>query len=168
MLRFHAMRLYALVWAANPTTVSSAFGLARQLMHEGEVELAVAALDRVPQSSRHNRMASLTAILCLVNRELTESRIRTAARRLEEIPNTEPRFLQVKIFVLRAALTFLRDNGVSAAASAKPLFEYDFTLRGLRRGLAMTLREQARVAPYAKHRYALVDLANAVRPSTLF
>ncbi|WP_311357044.1 serine/threonine protein kinase [Corynebacterium riegelii] len=168
MLRFHAMRLYALVWAANPTTVSSAFGLARQLMHEGEVELAVAALDRVPQSSRHNRMASLTAILCLVNRELTESRIRTAARRLEEIPNTEPRFLQVKIFVLRAALTFLRDNGVSAAASAKPLFEYDFTLRGLRRGLAMTLREQARVAPYAKHRYALVDMANKVRPSTWF
>ncbi|OFT81499.1 serine/threonine protein kinase [Corynebacterium sp. HMSC29G08] len=168
MLRFHAMRLYALVWAANPTTVSSAFGLARQLMHEGEVELAVAALDKVPQSSRHNRMASLTAILCLVNRELTESRIRAAARRLEEIPNTEPRFLQVKIFVLRAALTFLRDNDVATAASGKQLFEYDFTLRGLRRGLALTLREQARVAPYAKHRYALVDMANKVRPATWF
>ena len=32
----------------------------------------------------------------------------------------------------------------------------------------MTLREQARVAPYAKHRYALVDMANKVRPSTWF
>ena len=168
MLRFHAMRLYALVWISNPTTVSSAFGLARQLMHEGEVELAVNALDRVPQSSRHHRMASLTAILCLVAQDLTESRIRRAARRLETIPNTEPRFLQVKIFVLRAALTFLRDNGISAAASRKPLFEYDSTVRGLRRGLAITLREQARVAPYAKHRYALVDMANKVRPATWF
>ena len=27
MLRFHSMRLYALVWVTNPTTVSSAFGL---------------------------------------------------------------------------------------------------------------------------------------------
>lgn len=168
MLRFHAMRLYSLVWMANPTTVSSAFGLARQLMNEGEVELAVAALDKVPQSSRHHRMAQLTAILCLVAQDLTESRIRRAARRLEEIPSTEPRFLQIKIFVLRAALTFLRENKVRSAASPKPLFEYDFTIRGLRRGLAITLREQARVAPYPRHRYALVDMANKVRPATWF
>ncbi|GAA1166330.1 Serine/threonine-protein kinase PknG [Corynebacterium glaucum] len=168
MLRFHAMRLYSLVWLANPTTVSSAFGLARQLMNEGEVELAVAALDRVPQSSRHHRMAQLTAILCLVAQDLTEARIRRAARRLEEIPSTEPRFLQVKIFVLRAALTFLRQNRVYGAASHKPLFEYPFNVRGLRRGLAITLREQARVAPYPRHRYALVDMANKVRPATWF
>ena len=168
MLRFHALRLYSLVWLTNPTTVSAAFGLARQLMNEGEVELAIAALDRVPQSSRHSRMASLTAILCLVAQDLTESRIRGAARRLEAIPNTEPRFLQVKIFVLRAALTFLRDNGVYGAASTKPLFEYDFNRRGLQRGLAMTLRDQARVAPFSRHRYELVDMANKVRPATWF
>ena len=44
-LRFHATRLYALVWLTNPTTVSSAFGLARMLMCEGEVDLAIKALD---------------------------------------------------------------------------------------------------------------------------
>ncbi|WP_066523972.1 serine/threonine protein kinase [Corynebacterium bouchesdurhonense] len=168
MLRFHAMRLYSLVWVSNPTTVSSAFGLARQLMSEGEVELAVDALDRVPQASRHSRMAALTAILCLVSDELTESRIRRAGRRLDEIPSTEPRFLQLKISVLRAGLTFLRDNNVDRAAGDSPLFEYDFTQRGLRRGLAITLREQARVAPYPRHRFALVDMANKVRPSTWF
>lgn len=168
MLRFHAMRLYSLVWVSNPTTVSSAFGMARQLMSEGEVELAVDALDRVPQASRHSRMAALTAILCLVSGELTESRIRRAGRRLDEIPSTEPRFLQLKISVLRAGLTFLRDNNVDRAASDSPLFEYDFTQRGLRRGLAITLREQARVAPYPRHRFALVDMANKVRPTTWF
>lgn len=54
------------------------------------------------------------------------------------------------------------------ADSTMPLFEYTFSLRGLRRGLAITLREQARVAPYAQHRFALVDMANKVRPATWF
>ena len=168
ILRYNALRLYALVWQTNPTTVSAAFGLARLLMAESEVELAVAALDRVPQSSRHHRMAKLTSILNLVSAELTESRIRRAARRLEEIPSNEPRFLQIKVYVLRAGLTFLREAGVEKAASDHNLFEYPFTSRGLRRGLAVTLREQARIAPYAKHRYALVDMANKVRPPTWF
>ena len=168
VLRFNALRLYSLVWLTNPTTVSSAFGLARLLMAEREVELAVAALDKVPNSSRHHRMARLTTILDLVSDELTESRIRRAARRLEEIPSNEPRFLQIKVYVLRAALTFLRDAGVDRAVSDHPLFEYEFTTRDLRRGLATTLREQARIAPYARHRYALVDMANKVRPATWF
>ena len=167
-LRLNAMRLYALVWAANSTTVSSAFGLARQLMFEREVEMAVAALDKVPQQSRHHRMAKLTSILYLVGDTLTESRIRRAARRLEEIPTNEPRLLQIKVAVLRAGLTYLMDNDLESASSKTQLFEFDFTVKGLRRGLAITLRQQARRAPYAKHRYALVDTANKVRPSTWF
>lgn len=167
-LRMNAMRLYALVWAANSTTVSSAFGLSRQLMFEREVEMAVAALDKVPQQSRHHRMAKLTSILYLVGDTLTESRIRRAARRLEEIPTNEPRLLQIKIAVLRAGLTYLMDNNVESASSKTQLFEFAFTVKGLRRGLAITLRQQARRAPFAKHRYALVDTANKVRPATWF
>lgn len=167
-LRFHALQLYGLVWRTNPTTVSSAFGLARMLMAENQVEMAVAALDRVPQASRHHRMAQLTTILHLVSGALTESRIRRAARRLEEIPTNEPRFYQIKIAVLSAALTFLRESGLRAAASPNELFEYPFTQRGLRIGLAETLRLQARLAPFPRHRYALVDMANQVRPSTWF
>ncbi|RSZ65157.1 serine/threonine protein kinase [Corynebacterium hylobatis] len=168
VLRFNTIGLYGLVWATNPTTVSSAFGLARQLMAEGQIEMAVAALDRVPQASRHHRMAQLTTILQLISGTLTESRIRRAARRLEEIPTNEPRFLQIKIAVMSAGLNFLRDAGVESAASPNDLFEYPFTQRGLRYGLAYTLRQQARQAPFARHRYALVDLANQVRPVTWF
>ena len=60
-------------------------------------------------------MAKLTTILQLVSGELTESRIRRAARRLEEIPTNEPRFLQIKTAVLAAGLNFLRDAGVAEA-----------------------------------------------------
>ncbi|AIG64713.1 serine/threonine protein kinase [Corynebacterium atypicum] len=168
VLRFHAIRLYGLVWAANSTTVSSAFGLARQLMAENQIEAAVTALDRLPQASRHHRMAQLTTILHLIGGQLTESRIRRACRRLEEIPTNEPRFLQVKTAVLAAGLNFLRAAEVEAAASPNLLFEYPFTQRGLRGGLAETLRRLARSAPFARHRYALVDMANQIRPETWF
>ncbi len=168
VLRFNALRLYGLVWTTNLTTVSSAFGLARQLMAESQVEMAVAALDKVPQASRHHRMAQLTTILQLISDTLTESRIRRAARRLEEIPTNEPRFLQIKVAVMSAGLNFLREADVNSAASPNPLFEYDFTQRGLRTGLSDTLRQQARQAPFARHRYALVDMANQVRPVTWF
>ncbi|QNQ91096.1 protein kinase [Corynebacterium poyangense] len=167
-LRFHAMRFYAVVWRTNPTTVSSAFGLARMLMAENQVEMAVAALDRVSQASRHHRMAQLTTILQLISGRLSESRIRRAARRLEEIPTNEPRFFQIKIAVLSAALNFLRGADLRAAASPNELFEYPFTQRGLRIGLAETLRLQARMAPFPRHRYSLVDMANQVRPVTWF
>ncbi|MDR7330346.1 serine/threonine protein kinase [Corynebacterium guangdongense] len=167
-LRFHTLRLYGMIWATNLTTVSSAFGLSRQLVAEGLTESAVAALDRVPQSSRHHRMARLTTILELIGGELSESRIRRAARRLEEIPNSEPRFLQIKIAVMTAGLNFLRQKGLDRASASNALFEYSFTQRGLRHGLSDTLREQARAAPFARHRYALVDMANQVRPTTWF
>ncbi|MDU0479021.1 tetratricopeptide repeat protein [Staphylococcus chromogenes] len=167
-LRFHSIRLYRLVWVTNPTTVSSAFGLARQLMAEGHSELAISALDRVPQNSRHHRMAKLTSILQLISGELTESRIRRAARRLEEIPTNEPRLLQIRVAVLNAGLHWLRSNSLDAAASPNDLFDYPFTQRGLRTGLSDTLRLLARTAPFPRHRYALVDMANAVRPTTWF
>ena len=171
VLRFHSMRMYALVWATNPTTVSSAFGLARQLLAENHVELAIDALDRVPQASRHHRMAKLTTILHLVQgdpKELSESRIRRAARRLEEIPTNEPRLMQIKIAVLAAGVNWLRANKLSAAASRADLFDAPFTQRGVRRALAGSLRLLARSAPFARHRYALVDMANSVRPTTWF
>ncbi|MGJ4152174.1 tetratricopeptide repeat protein [Corynebacterium macclintockiae] len=274
-LRFHAMRLYGLVWATNPSTVSSAFGLARQLHAEGMVDSAVAALDRLPQSSRHNRLARLTSILLLISdaNRLTESRIRRAARRLETLPTNEPRLSQVRIAVLSAGLTWLRgvgdvpDDGAgvvgggvvgggvvgggpagggvvgggpagdfnassstygsqtpgspassstsssgssrtsssgssrtSSGASSRtgapkapdgssgpsspsgssgpgkarrraasaPLFDVQFTERGLRSGLEASLRQLARQAPFARHRYHLVDMANRIRPRTWF
>ncbi|QNH95507.1 serine/threonine protein kinase [Corynebacterium anserum] len=169
-LRFHAMRLYGLVWATNPTIVSSAFGLARQLQAEAMTDPAVSALDRVPQNSRHQRLARLTTILLLVNDHstLTESRIRRAARRLELLPTNEPRLQQVRLAVMSAALQWLRErvkNGYQPVSSSN-LFDVEFTEPGLRTGLENGLRMLARQSPFARHRYSLVDMANKIRPET--
>ena len=167
-LRFHALRLYSIVWETNPATVSSAFGLARQLMAENQVELAVRVLDRVSPASRHHRMAILTTILQLLASPLNEPYIRRAARRLESIPTNEPRYLQIKTAVLTSALNFLRAEDLEQSASPHELFDHTFSQHGLRSGLYDTLRAQARVAPFPRHRYALVDLANMIRPVTWF
>ena len=116
-------------------------------------------------------MAKLTTILHLVSgppEKLTESRIRRAARRLEEIPTNEPRFLQIKIAVMNAALNWLRAADLDCAAATGDLFDVPFTQRGLRTGISESLRLQARSSPFPRHRYALVDMANTVRPTTWF
>lgn len=168
-MRFHALRLYAMVWAANPSTVSSAFGLARQLTAEGQQEMAISMLDRVPTASRHHRLAKLTTILLLTSgapETLTESRIRRAARRLVELPTNEPRVEQLRIAVMVAALNWLRASDLEQAASRNELFDVPFTVEGLRGGLETGLRLLARSSPFPRHRYRLVDIANLIRPRT--
>ncbi|AZA10626.1 serine/threonine protein kinase [Corynebacterium gerontici] len=168
VLRFKAIYLYALVWKTNPTTVSSAFGLARQLVAENQVDLAVSTLDSVSPASSHYRMAELSAILYLISGDLNESRIRRAARRIEAIPNNEARFLQIKVAVLNAGLNWLRAHQLSAATADVDLLGYPFTQHGLQVGLSESLRILARNAPNARHRYSLADMANKVRPMTWF
>lgn len=168
-IRFNTLRLYAVVWAANPTTVSSAFGLARQLASERQHEMAISQLDRVPGNSRHHRMARLTTILMLTSgmpSELTESRIRRAARRLVELPTNEPRMPQLRIAVMASALNWLRNSNLDHAASSNGLFDAPFTVAGLREGLEKDLRILARSSQFPRHRYNLVDIANLIRPRT--
>lgn len=172
-LRFHTIRLYGLVWTTNPTTVSAAFGLARQLHAEGLVDAAISALDRVPQSSRHHQTARLTTVLILVSDQSTvnEARLRRAARRLEIMPTNEPRILQVRLAVLAAALDWLRsrpDGDPAVRKSSPPLFDVEFSESGLRAGLEQGLREIARQSPFTNHRFRLVDMANKIRPRTWF
>lgn len=171
-LRMQTMRLYGLVWATNPTTVSSAFGLARQLTAEGLVDAAVGVLDRVPQASRHHRLARLTSILMLISdrSRLSESRIRRAARRLEIMPTNEPRMQQVRLAVMLAGLNWIYINKKKGndVSSESPLFDVPFTERGLRLGLEQGLRMLARQAQFDLHRFRLVDMANMIRPRTWF
>ena len=76
--------------------------------------------------------------------------------------------MQIKTAVLTSALNFLRAEDLEQSASPHELFDHTFSQHGLRSGLYDTLRAQARVAPFPRHRYALVDLANMIRPVTWF
>ncbi|WP_343601203.1 serine/threonine-protein kinase PknG [Mycobacterium sp.] len=159
---------YRTVWRTDDGVISAAFGLARALAAEGDREGAVRTLDEVPASSRHFTAARLTSAVTLLSgrsvRDISEEQIRDAARRVEALPPTEPRVLQIRALVLGSAMDWLEDH----EASTNHILGFPFTEHGLRLGVEASLRSLARVAPTQAHRYTLVDMANRVRPTSTF
>jgi serine/threonine-protein kinase PknG len=161
-------KFYQRVWRTNDGVISAAFGAARSLSAEGDRIGAVRILDEVPPASRHFTTARLTSAVTLMSGrstgEITEAQIRDAARRVEALPPTEPRVLQIRALVLGGAMDWLGDN----EASTNHILGFPFTKHGLRLGVEAALRSLARVAPTQRHRYTLVDMANKVRPTSTF
>ena len=156
------------VWCTDNGVISAGFGLARAQSAAGDRDDAVHTLDEVPATSRHFTTARLTSAVTLLSgrsiNEVTEQHIRDAARRVEALPDTEPRVLQIRALVLGTAMDWLADN----TASTNHILGFPFTEHGLQLGVEASLRSLARVAPTQAHRYALVDLANSVRPTSTF
>jgi serine/threonine-protein kinase PknG len=163
---------YQSVWRTDNGVISAAFGLARSLSAEGDRGGAVRTLDQVPAASRHFTTARLTSAVTLLSGRsssaITEEQIRDAARRVEALPATEPRVLQIRALVLGAAMDWLADNRDRIKASTNHILGFPFTEHGLRLGVEASLRDLARVAPTQRHRYTLVDMANKVRPTSTF
>jgi serine/threonine-protein kinase PknG len=161
-------KFYKTVWRTNDGVISAAFGLARSLSAAGDRIAAVRTLDEVPPTSRHFTTARLTSAVTLMSgrstSEITEEQIRDAARRVEALPPTEPRVLQIRALVLGGAMDWIENN----QASTNHILGFPFTQHGLRLGVEASLRSLARVAPTQRHRYTLVDMANAVRPTSTF
>jgi serine/threonine-protein kinase PknG len=161
-------KFYDTVWSTDNGVLSAGFGLARAESAAGDRDGAVRTLDQVPVMSRHFTTARLTSAVMLLSgrsaSEVTEQHIRDAARRVEALPDTEPRVLQIRALVLGTAMDWLADN----TASTNHILGFPFTEHGLQLGVESSLRSLARVAPTQAHRYALVDLANSVRPTSTF
>ncbi|MFC9996342.1 tetratricopeptide repeat protein [Nocardia sp. NPDC127526] len=169
--RAYAEKYYATVWRTDRGVVSAAFGLARQLAAGGDVTAAVHALDEVPPASRHYAEARMTAVLMLLTsapvHELDESILHVAAARVQALPPGESRTAQLRVLVLGTALGWLQAGKIPKTVDVR-IFRAPFTERELRRGIESGLRGLARSAPGRTHRYALVDLANAVRAKSWF
>ncbi len=161
-------KFYQTVWSTDDGVISAAFGLARSVSADGDRAGAVRTLDEVPATSRHFTTARLTSAVTLLSgrstSEITEDQIRDAARRVEALPPTEPRVLQIRALVLGGAMDWLGGND----ASTNHILGFPFTQHGLRLGVEASLRTLARVAPTQRHRYTLVDMANQVRPTSTF
>ena len=161
-------KFYNTVWCTDNGIISAGFGLARAQSAGGDRDAAVKTLDQVPATSRHFTTARLTSAVTLLSgrstNEITEQHIRDAARRVEALPDTEPRVLQIRALVLGTAMDWLADN----TASTNHILGFPFTEHGLQLGVETSLRGLARAAPTQAHRYALVDLANSVRPTSTF
>ncbi|GAC67541.1 serine/threonine protein kinase PknG [Gordonia soli NBRC 108243] len=213
------------LWLTDHSIVTAAFGLARLALAADDVAGAIEPLDEVPATSRHFNTARATAILVLVhgrpNGEVSREQIVEAARRLEQIPEAEPRKQRLLLIVLgtglgwvhhhpeaesgatdespdsadstptesrTAACTDVTDSAAESSDDASEdssddpdvetsdapeapqmLLGYPFTEHGLRVGTERSLRQLARQTRNNRdNRFRLIDLANYVRPDTLF
>ncbi|MGV9712619.1 tetratricopeptide repeat protein [Gordonia sp. NPDC003424] len=162
------------LWLTDHGIVTAAFGLARLYMAAGDVDAAIEPLDEVPPTSRHYNTARATAVLALVSgrppEEVTREQVVEAARRIESIPEIEPRKPRLLLIVLGTALGWVHANpDHDLTVTPTTLLGFPFTEQGLRAGTEKSLRALARQTRTNRdHRFMLIDLANYVRPDTLF
>lgn len=162
------------LWLTDHAIVTAAFGLARLTVAAGKVDEAIEPLDEVPPTSRHFNTARATAVLALVHGRpmstITREHIVEAARRVGVMPESEPRKQRLLLIVLGTALGWVHENpDMDPDLQPTVLLGYPFTEPGLRAGTERCLRGLARQTRINRdHRFMLIDLANYVRPDTLF
>ena len=174
-----ARQHYHDLWLTDHSIVTAAFGLARMLLEDDDHVAAIEPLDEVPTTSRHYGRAQASAILCLVHGRgpngVTKEELFEAAERLDRLSDEDGRKGRLKLIVLGTTLGWVEahpdelDTGTDPSQPQETFLGFPFTEHGLRAGTEQSLRELARqTGTIRAHRFLLVDLANLVRPATLF
>jgi len=163
-----AAKYFGIVWTIDRSCVSAAFGLARVRFAAGDRAGAVDALGMVPETSSHHLAAQIAAVRARISTSdpaaLSAADLTDAANRLERLRLDDAMRHALTAEVLQAGLTLMQ-KGV--AAGNGPLLGCELTDTGLRLGLERSYRALARLSATKPGRFALVDLANNVRPRTL-
>ncbi|MFD7667962.1 tetratricopeptide repeat protein [Streptomyces sp. NPDC059788] len=187
----NAAEYYRLVWAADRSYVSAAFGLARVRLADGDREGAVAALESVPESSIHYTAARIAAVRARLRQRsaldaLLED-LRAAAGQVERLTDSgldAERRERLTTEVLGCALDWVLSGsrgaeqrgrtlpsgapgpGSGGTAVRPGLLGSALDERGLRFGLERSFRLLARLAQRGEERIELVERANRFRPRT--
>jgi serine/threonine-protein kinase PknG len=170
-----ADRYYGLVWTADHSHVSAAFGRARVELALANRAGAVAILDSVPAGSIYFTSAQVAAITARIRGNDTPREVIEAGQRLEALGLDAERRQKMEAEVFESALTWTLTgvrawptNGAGADADWNGrILGQRPTERELRLGLERTYRTLAHLAKDADDRIALVERANSVRPRTL-
>src|SRR5262249_19444455 len=111
---------YGVVAQTDPSYTRAAFGLARGALAADDPAGALAALDRVPDSSRSFPTALVTKAEILLRDGTLVQRadVAAAARIVEQLPRRDPEQRRLRMMTLERALTFvLQDRTTAADAS---------------------------------------------------
>ncbi|WP_068816497.1 serine/threonine-protein kinase [Phormidesmis priestleyi] len=164
-----AIKMYDLVSRTDPSYVSAAFGLARCLSARGDRKEAVAALERVPQSSSLFTRSRVEVARTLVNRDRSApgaQELRAASVAIEALTLDGVERHRLTQQVLETALHLVTTKAIpptsAIAILGQPLEEPK-----IRKGLEKALRNLAHLAT-GDEKIRLVDEANRVRPRSLF
>lgn len=164
-----AIKMYDLVSRTDPGYTTAAFGLARCLCATGDRKGAVAALQRVPQTSNLYTRSRVEVARTLVDRERSApgtDELKDASGAIEALALEGIERYRLTKQVLETALHLVTSKALSPSSSiailGQPLEELY-----IRRGLEKALRDMAHLVT-GEDKIRLVDEANRVRPRTLF
>jgi serine/threonine-protein kinase PknG len=156
---------YDIVSATDSSYATATFGLARCRLSCGDRAGALAAYERVPESSSAHDQAQIARVRCLLGDEPGIAELRAAAAGIDALVLDGEQRALLRAELLRCAVELLaRDPG--AEDPAETIAEHGLVEAQLRLGLERTYRALAAVAATASKRIRLVDEANRVRPRT--
>ena len=165
-----ALELYDLVISSDSSFVSAAFGLARCNWQLSNHEGVVAAFNRVPTSSAAHYDAQVAAARALVaggpDGQPDLDDLHAAAETIERLQLDAAQRAALAADIYDRALAGVRSGKIPGDAGA--VLGQELNERSLREGLEQTYRLQARLATTPDERVRLVDLANSIRPRSLF
>jgi serine/threonine-protein kinase PknG len=165
---------FQLVWTVDRSYVSAGFGMARACLAGGDRPDAIAAVAAVPETSSHHAAAQIAAVRLLVagGAGLSSDDLHQADLRLGRLGlgDNDARRHQLGVEILRAALDWVSSGAPGQAGGASPTGERilgrEANERALRFGLEDGYLALAKLIP--ERRVELVDMANSVRPRTLW
>ncbi|MDF5715810.1 MAG: tetratricopeptide repeat protein [Rhizonema sp. NSF051] len=164
-----AIQMYDLVSRTDPSYTSATFGLARCLCATGDKNNAVAALERVPQTSNLYTRSRVEIARTLINRSSSApgaKELKEASTAIEALTLNGMDRHQLTKQVLETALHLVTSQALSSTSAisilGQPLEELY-----LRKGLEKALRDMAHLST-GDEKIHLVDEANRVRPRTWF
>jgi serine/threonine-protein kinase PknG len=173
-----AAQMYELVERTDLNYPTSAFGLARCRLMQGDRNAAVTALQQVPPTSTLYTRAKVEIARILVDRQLpvainlpkhpqpTLTELKSATQTVEALALEGIEKYRLDRQVLETALNLLTSRAITAQHNltilGQPLEEIK-----LREGLEKVLRSMAHLST-GDEKITLVDEANRIRPRTLF
>jgi len=163
-----AAKYFDVVWSADRSYVSAAFGLARTRLAAGDRGSAVDVLASVPETSTHHGAAQVAAVRARLSASdlalLPVSDLVNAGARLERLQLDPATLHKLTIEVLQTGLEMVQ---AGSPVGDQRVLDCELTERELRLGLDRSYRALARLSRIPRERYALVDRANEIRPRTL-
>ena len=164
-----AARWYEIVSRTDPSVTSASFGLARSRLILGDRAGAIAAYERVPDSSSGYIDAQTARIRCLSTAngagDVTLDELLAAGSILQALPLTGEQRDRLTADLLGTALR-LTLEGAASDDGHTSLLGHRLVERDLRFGLERSYRALARRAGSRAERFRLVDEANHTRPRT--
>lgn len=164
-----AIQMYDLVSRTDPSYTAAAFGLARCLCAVGNRNGAVAALERIPNTSNLYTRSRVEVARTLIDNSSSApeaKELQQASKAVETLVLDGIERHRLTKQVLETALNLVASKKLSPTSSisilGQPLEEVH-----LRQGLEKALRDMAHLSS-GEEKIQLVDEANRVRPRTLF